>query len=134
MYPVTDADLDSSGYARFGDGLNLTRAKMAWFWRCYLDGADGTHPDASPLRAEDLGGLAPALVLTAEYDPLADEGEAYVRRLREAGVPVTSTRYDGQIHGFVRLRAHCGPQADQAAAQIVSAIRAARAASRSGAR
>jgi acetyl esterase len=134
LYPVTDADLASSGYARYGEGLNLTRAKMRWFWECYLDGADATHPHASPLRADDLSALAPALVLTAEHDPLTAEGEAYAQRLREAGVPVTVTQYDGQIHGFVRLRAQCGEQADQAAAQIVSAIRAVRSAPRDGTR
>ncbi len=126
IYPVTDADLDSSGYARLGEGLNLTRAKMEWYWGRYLDGADGTHPEASPLRAADLAGLAPALVQTAEYDPLADEGAAYARRLREAGVPVTLTVYEGQIHGFIRLRTYCGGQADEAIAEIASAIRAAR--------
>lgn len=135
IYPVTDADLDSEGYRRFGEELhlNLTREKMEWFWTSYLAGADGTHPHASPLRADDLTGLAPALVLTAEYDPLADEAEAYARRLAEAGVPVTLTRYEGQIHGFLCLRAYCGEQADEAASQIVSAIRAARPATRSGA-
>jgi acetyl esterase len=133
LYPVTDVSLDSNGYAEHGEGLNLTRAKMQWFWDSYLGGADGAHPHASPLRAADLEGVAPALVLTAEYDPLADEAAAYARRLREAGVPVTLTQYDGQIHGFVRLRALCGDQADEAAAQIVAAIRAAAPARRSGA-
>ena len=130
IYPVTDADLDSSGYARLGEGLNLTRAKMEWYWRRYLDGADGVHPDASPLRAADLAGVAPALVQTAEYDPLGDEGADYAHRLREAGVPVTLTQYDGQVHGFIRLRSYCGEQADEAIAEIASAIQAARPASR----
>jgi len=130
IYPVTDADLDSSGYARLGEGLNLTRAKMEWYWRRYLDGADGVHPDASPLRAAELAGVAPALVQTAEYDPLGDEGADYAHRLREAGVPVTLTQYDGQVHGFIRLRSYCGEQADEAIAEIASAIQAARPASR----
>ncbi len=133
IYPVTDANLDSSGYARHGEGLNLTRAKMQWYWARYLDGADGTHPHASPLRARDLTGLAPALVLTAEHDPLADEAKAYARRLRKAGVPTTLTHYDGQIHNFLRLRTHCGDRADEAIAEIAAAIRAARLAPRSGA-
>jgi acetyl esterase len=124
IYPVIDADLDSSGYARLGQGLNLTRAKMAWYWSCYLGGADGANPDASPLRARDLAGVAPALVLTAEFDPLVDEGAAYARRLRESGVSTTLTQYDGQIHGFLRLRAYCGEQVDQAIAEIASAVRA----------
>ena len=80
------------------------------------------------MRADDLTGLAPALILTAEYDPLADEVAAYARRLREAGVPVTLTRYDGQVHGFVRMRSYCGEQAVEAVAQIAAAIRAAGAA------
>jgi acetyl esterase len=128
IYPVTDADLDSGGYARFGAGLNLTRAEMSWFWEAYLDGADRWDPHASPLRADELAGLAPALVLTAEHDPVTDEAEAFARRLGDAGVPVTLTRYDGQIHGFVRLRASCGDGAEQAVAQITAAIRTARAA------
>ncbi len=131
IYPVTDADLDSSGYLRLGEGLNLTRAKMEWYWARYLDGADGGHPHASPLRATDLAGVAPALVQTAEHDPLADEGAAYARRLREAGVPVTLTQYDGQIHGFARLRTFCGDQADEAVAEIAAAVRAARPSPRS---
>ncbi len=125
VYPVTDSDLDSAGYARLGTGLNLTRAKMEWYWARYLAGADGTQPEASPLRARDLAGLAPALVQVAELDPLADEGEAYARRLREDGVPVTLTRYEGQIHGFVRLRAFCGPAADDAVEEIAAVVRAA---------
>lgn len=131
IYPVTDADLDSSGYVRLGEGLNLTRAKMEWYWERYLQGADRAHPHASPLRAGNLAGVAPALVQTAEYDPLADEGAAYAKRLREAGVPVTLTQYDGQIHGFVRLPAYCGTDADEAIAEIGSAVRAARPAPRS---
>jgi acetyl esterase len=125
VYPVTDANLDSSGYARLGEGLNLSRAKMAWYWECYLGDADPRHPDASPLRADDLAGIAPALVQTAEYDPLGDEGAAYAQRMREAGVPVTSTHYAGQIHGFLRLRSYCGEQVDDAIGEIVSAVRAA---------
>jgi acetyl esterase len=124
IYPVTDADLDSSGYVRLGEGLNLTRAKMEWYWEQYLDGADRAHPDASPLRAGDLTAVAPALVQTAEYDPLADEGAAYARRLQEAGVPATLTEYEGQIHGFVRLRTYCGEQADRAVDEIAAAVRA----------
>ncbi len=105
VYPVTDCDLDTDSYRLHGAGLNLTREKMAWYWGLYLADADGTQPEASPLQAPDLRGLAPALVQTAEYDPLLDEGEAYARRLAEAGVPVTLTRYDGQIHGFARMPA-----------------------------
>jgi acetyl esterase len=123
VYPVLDHDLDSPGYLEHGVGLNLTRAKMAWYWNQYLAGADGGQPEASPLRSADLSGLAPALVQTAEYDPLYDEGEAYARRLEEAGVPVTLTRYEGQIHGFIRLGGLID-RANEALAEIEAALRA----------
>ncbi|MYH68007.1 MAG: alpha/beta hydrolase, partial [Dehalococcoidia bacterium] len=101
VYPVTDHDYGTDSYRDNADGYLLTRDGMEWFWNHYLgpDG-DGSHPHASPLRAEDLSGLPPAHVITAEYDPLRDEGEAYAKRLQEAGVDVTQTRYAGQIHAF----------------------------------
>jgi acetyl esterase len=123
IYPVIDADLDSPGYVEHGVGLNLTRAKMDWYWARYLDGADGFAPEASPLRAGDLAGIAPALVQTAEHDPLVFEGEAYAHALEAAGVPVTLTRYDGQIHGFARLVALC-PRGHDALAEIAAALSA----------
>ena len=86
----------------------LTRADMEWYWQLYLgEGGErrGHEPYASPLRATDLSGLPPAHVITAEYDPLRDEGEAYAARLRQAGVSVTSTCYPGMIHGFVDMHA-----------------------------
>jgi acetyl esterase/lipase len=124
IYPVIDADLDSPGYREHGEGLNLTRAKMAWYWGRYLAGADGFAPEASPLRAADLAGVAPALVQTAEHDPLVHEGEAYAHALGAAGVPVTLTRYDGQIHGFVRLAALC-PRGFDALDEVQAALAAA---------
>ncbi len=125
VYPVTDFDFESESYARYESGLNLTRAKMQWYWEQYLAGADGLHPDASPLRAPDLAGVAPALVQVAELDPLLSEGEAYAARLAEAGVPVTLTRYDGMIHGFIRMPALVA-EADFSLAEIASAVDALR--------
>jgi acetyl esterase len=103
IYPVTDYRFDTASYATNASGFNLTQAAMRWYWGHYLGDADGSHPDASPMRAADLSGAAPALVVVCEYDPLRDEGVAYAARLREAGVPVRVSEYEGMIHGFVRL-------------------------------
>jgi acetyl esterase len=122
VYPVTDHDFESPSYRRHAEGLNLTRAKMQWYWDSYLAGHDPHDPDASPLRAADLAGVAPAVVQVAEHDPLLSEGEAYARRLADAGVAVTLTRYDGVIHGFNRMAA-LTPQAVEALDEVASAIR-----------
>jgi acetyl esterase len=104
VYPVTDCDFGTVSYAENGEGYLLTAAQMRWFVDCYTrGGADHTNWRISPLRAESLAGVAPALVLTAEYDPLRDEGEAYARRLEADGVPVELRRYDGMIHAFFGL-------------------------------
>jgi acetyl esterase len=104
VYPVTDHRFDTVSYDECADGYGLTRDAMRWFWGQYLGpGGEGSSPEASPLRAPDLGGLAPALVITAEYDPLRDEAEAYAARLEEAGVRVQLRRCEGLIHGFLRL-------------------------------
>jgi acetyl esterase len=102
IYPVCDAGLNTPSYREFQARFGLSAASMRRFWNLYLDGADGSDPDASPLRAADLAGVAPAFVLTAEADVLRDEGEAYAAALREAGVPCELERWPGVIHGFFR--------------------------------
>ena len=103
LYPVTDCALDTPSQKEFAeDGYVLSRADMEWFWKNYLDrAAEKNNPYACPLRAKNLSGLPPALVLTASHDPLRDEGERFAERLIAAGVKVTCTRYEGVTHGFV---------------------------------
>jgi len=102
IYPVTDYNFDTRSYADNAEGYMLTRAAMQHYWRLYLrDGSDGADFRASPLRARDFGNLPPALVITAEFDPLRDEGRAYADRLREAGTAVLYREYPGMVHGFV---------------------------------
>lgn len=101
VVPVTDYNFETPSYSENADGPQLTRDSMRWFWKLYApDEERARHPYASPLRAESLSGLPPAHVLTAQYDPLRDEGKAYADRLRSAGVPVTYTSYEGMTHGF----------------------------------
>jgi acetyl esterase len=102
VYPVTDSGLGTPSYGEFAERFGLTAQGMARFWREYLDGADGSLPDASPLRAPDLAGVAPAYVMTASHDVLRDEGEAYAQALERAGVPVQRRVWEGTIHGFLR--------------------------------
>jgi acetyl esterase len=103
IYAVTDCTMQSASMEELGVGYGLTKRDMTWFINLYLNtDADKTNPLASPLFATNLKELPPALIITAEYDPLRDEGEAYGHKLKEAGVPVTISRYDGMIHGFVR--------------------------------
>jgi acetyl esterase len=104
VYPVTNHDFDSVSYKENAEGYMLTRSMMQWFFGHYLeDAAQGDLPGVSPLRVEGLDGLPPALVVTAGYDPLRDEGDAYAERLVRAGVPTRHLRYDGMFHGFFSM-------------------------------
>jgi acetyl esterase len=104
VYPVTDATMETRSYRDSGEGFLLTRDSMKWFLDQYLSrAADAGDWRVSPLRARSLEGLPPALVVTAGFDPLRDEGEAYAARLREAGVRVDAVCYGGMIHGFVPM-------------------------------
>ncbi|MFI5176713.1 MAG: alpha/beta hydrolase [Terriglobia bacterium] len=106
FYPVTDANFDTPSYQQFATSHFLTREAMQWFWNQYLpDEGARKHPTASPLQAsiEHLRWLPTALVVTGEFDVLRDEGEAYARKLTEAGVHVTAVRHLGTIHDFVML-------------------------------
>jgi len=126
VYPATDLTFSSPSIDENGDGYLLTKAAMEWFTGHYLCGADPKDPRCSPLHADDTAVAAtpPAHVITAEFDPLRDEGEAYAARLTEAGVAATVTRYDGQIHAFFTLPAML-PSAVPAQAEAIAALRAA---------
>lgn len=101
IYPALDVRSDSGSYREFADGYGLTRDRMRFFWKSYQGLQTNTDPMFSPAQAENLAGLPPTLILTAEYDVLRDEGESYADRLRTSGVPVELMRVDGVIHGFV---------------------------------
>jgi acetyl esterase len=104
IYPVTDYLPATPSSQEDAQGYFLTSDDMVWFWNHYVrDQADGNNPYASPLRAMSLSGLPPAQVITAEFDPLRDEGELYAARLQQAGVAVNASRYDGMIHGFFSM-------------------------------
>jgi acetyl esterase len=123
VYPVTNHGYDTASYRDNADGYLLTRDAMVWFWNHYLGGeSDSSNPYASPLRAASFAGLPPAMVVTAELDPLRDEGEAYAEKLRQAGVPVKHKRYDGLIHGFFSMTG-VFEQAKQAVADAATEIR-----------
>jgi acetyl esterase len=101
IYPVIDFNFGTPSYQENGTGYLLTKELMVHYWQQYLrNEADSNNPYASPVRAENLKGLPPAFILTAQYDPLRDEGQAYAQRLRDAGVPALVHNYDGLIHGF----------------------------------
>lgn len=104
IYPVTDARMNTPSYEEQRDAKPLNAAMMPWFWKHYLEHeSQGLEPYVSPLLAESLHGLPPAIVMTADNDPLRDEGNAYARRLAEAGVPVKSRCFDGVMHEFFGL-------------------------------
>jgi len=103
IYPVTDALMDSESYSDNAEGYFLTRDTMRWFWACYIGERDKKDVDYSPLHETNLQALPSATVITAEFDPLRDEGEDYARKLQSAGVSVHSKRYDGLIHGFISM-------------------------------
>jgi acetyl esterase len=126
VYPVTDlSSFETGSYCEFAEGHQLSRILMEWFRDHYLASPeDGRHPYASPLLAQDLRGLPPALVITAECDPLRDEGEAYAKRLEAAGVEVRCTRYAGMIHPFFSLSGAI-PRALDAIQEVADAVRGA---------
>ena len=121
--PVIDRNFETPSYYQNSDGYGLTRDTMSWFWDLYLnEPSDASNPYAAPMQARDLSGLPPALVITAEYDPLRDEGEEYGRRLQAAGVPATVSRYDGMIHGFTFFTKVL-PAARECRAEVNAALR-----------
>ena len=121
-YPVTDSGMDTDSYREFAEGLPLTRRDMAWFFEQYAPEDVRRCEDVSPLRAADLAGSPPALVVTAEHDVLRSEGEAYAARLVEAGVKADVLRGVGMTHGFLRLHNHVDT-AHHAVVDIAAAIR-----------
>ena len=125
LWPVTDANFETESYNLYAKGRFLTKNMMKWFWDNYLpDTAKRTEKYASPLQASlaELKGLPPALVQTAENDVLRDEGEAYARKLNEAGVPVTLTRYNGLIHDYGLLNPIANVPAIQTAVQQAAIV------------
>jgi acetyl esterase len=125
IYPVTDCVETAASRITFAEGFILTKPNMDWYEEQFF-GPDGdrSDPRGSPLLADDLSGVAPALVVTAGFDPLRDEGEAYARRLREAGVRTLLRRHSGYVHGFINALAN-GPGPREAIAEMGGVLRAA---------
>jgi acetyl esterase len=123
IYPITDADTETASYNTFASDLGLTKDLMIWFWDQYVPNTEErTHPLASPLRAASLARLPPAYLLSAGYDVLYDEGQAYAQRLRDAGVSVTEQAHPSMLHGFL----HFSEPFDEAATamtQLTTAMR-----------
>jgi acetyl esterase len=123
IYPATDRSVGTESYREFASGFGLSRSNMQWFWESYLnETAERDNPEVSPLRAKSLAGLPPAFVLTAQADVLRDEGEAFAKRLHEAGVAVKAVRYRGMNHGFIRMGG-VYPEADHALSDLADALR-----------
>ena len=125
IYPVTDLRGGSRSRTLLANGFLLTKHDMDWFTGQYVGGSglEVTDPRISPLLAADFAGVSPALVVTAGFDPLRDEGEQYVAKLRDAGVPVDHRRMGSMIHAFLNLNALGGGVA-RANAEMISALRA----------
>ncbi len=126
VYPVTDANFDTGSYQRNSEGYFLTRKGMQWFWDHYVPEQDQRQQAyAAPLQADNLANLPPALVFTAGFDPLCDEGQAYAKALQDAGNQVTHTHFPGLIHGFIGMQetvAAARPAMDQATAALHDAL------------
>jgi acetyl esterase len=124
-YPVTDAAMNTASYDQFATGYYLSRQAMRWFWDAYItDPAQRAEITASPNQAsvEQVAGLPPTYLCVDEADVLRDEGEAYAAKLRSAGVPVTTVRYDGTIHDFMLLNALRETHATRAAIDQATAF------------
>jgi acetyl esterase len=123
IYPVTDIDARWRSRELFAEGFFLTAADIDWYHRAYMNGPSAHDPLGSSLLAGELGGLPPAFVVTAAFDPLRDEGEAYARALREAGTPVLLRRFSGLIHGFINMTA-VNPASHDALVEVAGGVRA----------
>jgi acetyl esterase/lipase len=128
VVPVTDYAFATASYTENATGYGLERKTMEWFWDLFVpDRADAADLEVSPLRAPDVSATAPALVVTAEYDPLRDEGEAYAAKLRDGGVDVEHRRAAGMVHGFLRMPGvieRAGETIDRVAARVREALSA----------
>lgn len=124
IYPVTDGAMDTVSYTENGEGYMLSKDTMTWFFGHYADVSDRQNPWVSPIRAESLAGLPSATVITAEFDPLRDEGEAYAAKLKAAGVNTLLKRFDGQVHGFFTMT-DMMPEAAEAVALCASELKTA---------
>ncbi|TDD22988.1 alpha/beta hydrolase [Nonomuraea diastatica] len=125
VYPVLDVAMETPSYTEFAKGFGLEAGEMAWFARQYAPDADPADPRLSPLRLPDVAGLAPATIVTAEYDVLRDEAESYAQRLKQAGVPVELHRFDGAVHNFFGLPGlfdHAGEARDHIAGRLREAL------------